>query len=72
MQEKSHVGQEDIDSTHDLVVLKFQDIYEVVIRDMMNDSMRYNLIYLESNRTFCVFGIEENLFTDEYFNSCCT
>jgi hypothetical protein len=58
--------------TRDLVVLKLQDMYKVVTRDMMSDSTRYNLIYLESNRTFCVFGIEEKLFIDEYFNSCCT
>jgi hypothetical protein len=64
MQEKSHAGQEDIDSARDLVVLKLQDMYEVVTRDMMSDSMRYNLIYLESNCTFCVFGIEENLLKD--------
>ena len=64
MQEKSHAGQEDIDSARNLVVRKLQDMYEVVTRDMMSDSMRYNLINLESNRTSCVFGIEENLLKD--------
>lgn len=41
MQEKNHAGQEAIDSARDLAVLKLQDMYEVVTRDIMSDTMRY-------------------------------
>ena len=52
LQEKSHEGQEDIDKSRNSVVRKLQDMYEVVTRDMMSDSMRYNLIFLDRNSTF--------------------
>ncbi len=52
MQEKNHAGQEAIDGARDLVVLKLQDMYEVVTRDMMSDSMRYILIFLVRRNAF--------------------
>lgn len=38
--EKDYAGQEAIDNARDLVVLKLQDMYEVVTRDMMSETMR--------------------------------
>lgn len=40
-QEKNHVGPEAVEAARDLAVLKLQDMYEVVTRDMMTDAMRY-------------------------------
>lgn len=63
MQEKNHAGQEAIDSARDLVVLKLQDMYEVVTRDMMSDSMRYTSIIIVLNLSLNV-SIDENLSRD--------
>jgi len=55
MQEKNHAGQEAIDSARDLAVLKLQDMYEIVTRDMMSDSMRYNFYFVACNILLSVY-----------------
>ena len=62
MQEKNHAGQEAVDSARDLVVLKLQDMYEVVTRDMMSDSMRS--VFFSSSQ-LCFLCIQEDL-SEEY------
>lgn len=52
MQEKNHAGEEAIDSARDLAVLKLQDMYEVVTRDIMSDTMRYNSFSLDTIMLF--------------------
>lgn len=59
MQEKDYAGQEAIDNARDLVVLKLQDMYEVVTRDMMSETMRYRLFLCIYISAYCsVFSVK--------------
>jgi callose synthase len=43
--EMNHADKEAVDNARDLAVLKLQDMYEVVTRDMMSDTMRYSVYF---------------------------
>lgn len=45
MQEMNHADKEAVDNARDLAVLKLQDMYEVVTRHMMSDTMRYSVFF---------------------------